>query len=474
MQVLKLPKSGQAMEEGTIVEWTVDVGEEVAAGDPVVIFETDKMTSEIAANEDGVLLEVAVEEDETVPIGTELGRVGSPDEADAETETADAASIDAEQVGGAAESGSADQESPVEATAEPVRATPTARRMARERGVDAAAVAADLDSDVVRPEDVEAYAAGGRADDTGDEEILGSPRARVVATDHGVDVEAVGAELGTARVREADVERFVAERESSGPREFAADAEPAVSKAGAAEPTPDVGGPRTVAEDRTLDGAAGVMFDRMSDVAENYASTTTVQRVDVTELLDLYDRLRPVWESQGDGLSLTAFVVRAVAQTLPDYPELNAEILDGETLRIYEDVNVGIAVNTDHGLLVPTIYDAADRSVRDTSDEIDRLAAGARNNDLDHDEMQNGTFTVSNAGSLGAYMNTPQINPPQTAILGVCSVFDDVGVVDGEVEPRKMMHLCLTYDHRVVEGAVAVGFLGDVAAMLESPEALLS
>lgn len=210
------------------------------------------------------------------------------------------------------------------------------------------------------------------------------------------------------------------------------------------------------------------MFDRM-ELTNEYASTTTVARVDVTALLDLYDRLKEAWES----ISLTAFVVRAAALTLPDYGPLNAEI-DGDALRVFDSIDIGFAVDTDRALLVPTIRDADERTLRELSSEIDRLAAAARDGSLDADALEGGTFTVSNAGSLGAYLNTPRINPPQTAILGACAVFDEAGVVDGEVRPRKMMHLTLTYDHRVVEGATAVEFLQEVEALLESPERLLS
>jgi pyruvate/2-oxoglutarate dehydrogenase complex dihydrolipoamide acyltransferase (E2) component len=125
-------------------------------------------------------------------------------------------------------------------------------------------------------------------------------------------------------------------------------------------------------------------------------------------------------------------------------------------------------------LLVPTVRGADGLSVRELGAEIRRLAEAARNRELGAGEMQDGTFTVSNAGALGAYINTPQINPPQTGILGMCTVTEEPGVVDGEIVPREFMHLCLTYDHRVVEGATAVQFLQAVGARLEEPQSLLS
>ncbi|MFC6723765.1 2-oxo acid dehydrogenase subunit E2, partial [Halobium palmae] len=236
-----------------------------------------------------------------------------------------------------------------------------------------------------------------------------------------------------------------------------------------AESATDAGG-RTVAERVPIEGTRQVMFDRMQTVSSEYGSTTTIARVDVTELLDLYEQLSESWDHD---LSITAFVLRAVAQNIGDYPELNAEVSD-EALTTFEDVNLGIAVNTDNGLLVPTIYDADERTLRELGDAVTSLAKRAGDGELDYDEMQNGTFTVSNAGGLGAYINTPQINPPQTGVLGVCTVFDQPAVVDGDVVPRKMMHLSLTYDHRVVEGATAVTFLQSVKDALEAPTSLLS
>jgi pyruvate/2-oxoglutarate dehydrogenase complex dihydrolipoamide acyltransferase (E2) component len=460
MQKLTLPKSGQAMEEGTIVEWNVDVGEEIQAGDPVLHFETEKMVSEITANETGVLRAQRVEAGETVPIGTVLGWVGDQDEPIPDDE---------EAVGTESEEAPAD-EAPAAGGDKPSRATPAARRAAREAGVSVDAVAAEGDLSRVTPADVEGFvtrqAEASSATPSGaeDEEILGSPRARVVAEEEGVDIVSVGQAAGTDRVREADVYEYVESRPEAAAPGPAAGAEPRAK------------GEPAIRDEQPIVGGEAVMFEQMSRVAQNYASTTTAARVDVTELLDLYEDLKATWtEEQGDSVSLTAFVARAVAQTLPEFPRLNAEYRpDEELLRTYADVNLGVAVNSDDGLIVPTIYHADDQSVRELSRSIDDLVAKVEDRRLEESDLANGTFSISNAGSLGAYINTPQINPPQTAILGMCKIFEDPGVVDGEVVPRKFMHLCLSYDHRVVEGATAVTFLQTVKSQLEAPTSLLS
>ena len=446
------------MEEGLVTEWVVDEGETVAEDDVLVTFESDKATSEIRAEQDGKLLRKSIPAGETVQIGTTLGYVGTEDERDQVGEDGTTPVDDADSA-----SESSVEETDTDAGDGLVRATPKARQLAREKSMSIEEIAAAAGVNRVTPGDVEAYdgsasATGSAPESVADgETVLASPLARKTASDEGVALADVRDTVGHERLRVADVEEYVA----SVPE----------TTTGTVEPTTDEGG-RTVAEEVPIQGTRQVMFDRMQQVSSEYGSTTTIARVDVTGLLDLYDQLGDAWGEDAD-LSLTAFVLRAVAQHLPDYPELNAEV-DEESMTLFEDVNLGLAVNTDDGLLVPTIEDADELTVRDLGTAISDVAGKARAGDLSYDEMQNGTFTVSNAGGMGAYINTPQINPPQTGILGMCTVFEEAAVVDGEVEPREMMHLCLTYDHRVVEGATAVHFLQAVKDALEEPASLLS
>jgi len=467
MQPITLPKLGQAMDEGTVLEWLVEEGAAVEAGDPVVVIETDKVTNELTAEQDGVLRSRLVDEGETVPVGTTLGHVGAADEEPPESGDAEPATAGAETNAATGAASTTD--------ATEVRASPSARRVAREAGVDIEAVGEALGVSQVRATHVEEYRAEREegTDGAPTEEIRGSPYARTVADDLGVSVTAVGEALGETRVRAVDVEAYAEREERSGATAGAgatAGDEAATEDATAAEPA----GP-AVAETVPIEGSREVMFDRMRTVATEYGSTTTVVRVDATELVSLRDQLAPAWNEAYDTRpSLTAFVVAAAARALGSYPMLNAETVGDEEVRCYGDVNVGVAVDTDDGLLVPTVRDADERTVRDLSGAVTRLAGAAREGTLSYDDLQDGTFTVSNAGNLGAYINTPRIKPPQTAILGLCTVFEDAGVVDGEVVPREFMHLCLTYDHRVVEGATAVGFLQSVKERLERPAGLLS
>ncbi|THE66122.1 2-oxo acid dehydrogenase subunit E2 [Salinadaptatus halalkaliphilus] len=486
MQELTLPKLGQAMEEGLVLEWHCDVGDELTAGDPVVVIESEKTSHEIEADQDGRLLAKRVDAGDTVPIGTTLGYVGTDDEADdlpddsaAETdagaaEPSDADASPADRQTASDSSGDVDREQIGTETRddgpapETIRASPSARKAARVHDVDVTAVGQAVGVAQVRPEHVDEYVAAQETDSG--EEIRGSPAARRIADERGVDLEAVGEDRGTTRVRMADVEQYADQQPASIP---ATDERIDDEATAAADPSP------SVRETVSITGGRQVMFDRMQTVSSEYGSTTTVAKVDVTELRSLLDSLGSSWEAYHDvSPSLTAFVLRAVAQELPAYPMLNAEIVDDDGtdafVRQFEDINLGLAVDTDHGLLVPTIYDADTQSVTELGDTVSDLARQARERDLEMEQQQNGTFTVSNAGTFGAYINTPQINPPQTGILGVCTVNEEPGVVDGEVVPREMMHLCLTYDHRVVEGATAVQFLQAVKRRLEDPQSLLS
>ncbi|MFB6300984.1 MAG: dihydrolipoamide acetyltransferase family protein [Halobacteriales archaeon] len=472
MQTLKLPKSGQAMEEGTIVEWLIEEGEAVSEHDPVVLFETDKMTSEVTAEQDGVLLERVVPAGETVPIGTVLGYIGDPDE-EPPNEAVDASAtrepMDGDETIDKAAATTVGEEDTDDDSPGPIRASPSARTAAREADVTVEAIGRALGVSTVRRSHVAEYVETQSAK-TDDRQIRGSPYAMKRAEELGVTIEAVGKARGTDRVRAADVEAVAESHRVQTPdteTEITPETTPADTRAVDNEPA--------IAETIPVEGIREVMFERMTTVATEYGSTTTVARVDVTDLVALREQLAPAWEDEyGVRPSHTAFVVAAVTRSLPAYRILNAELIGDEEIRLYDDINIGIAVTTDDGLLVPTVYDADERSVRELSAEIDRLAGAARDGSLEYDELQHGTFTVSNAGSLGAYINTPQINPPQTAILGICTVFDDPGIVDGEVVPRKKMHLCLTYDHRAVEGATAVEFLQSVKDRLETPKTLLS
>ena len=477
MQELKLPKRGQAMEEGQVVEWTVDEGESVVAGEAVLLFETDKATEEVVAEQDGLLLEKVVSAGETVPIGTTLGYVGT--EAEREAVPADGAT-ESDSDGAVSGNSTAPETNRASGGARdgagerPIRGSPSARRTAREHDVSIETVGEELDIKQVRDEHVERYVSSSSGSSPGVDatgaEIRGSPAARRIADEESVEVVDVGETLGTTRVRMDDVRTYVDRR-----TEEAVDAVETTQ-----ETTADASGP-SVRETIQVTGAREVMYDRMRRVANEYASTTTVARVDVTELTELIDSLADPWETHhGVSPSLTAFVVRAVAESLPEYRMLNAEIVEPDdpdeppAVRQFSDVNVGVAVDTDHGLLVPTVHGADERSVRELGAEIGRLAEAARNRKLGAEGMEDGTFTVSNAGTFGAYINTPRINPPQTSILGMCTVTEEAGVVAGEVVPRQFMHLCLTYDHRVVEGATAVQFLQAVKSRLEEPESLLS
>jgi pyruvate/2-oxoglutarate dehydrogenase complex dihydrolipoamide acyltransferase (E2) component len=215
------------------------------------------------------------------------------------------------------------------------------------------------------------------------------------------------------------------------------------------------------------------MFERMSQVASTYATTTTIQKADVTDLVELRQRLSRSWGQEAKPRYI-AFFVKSASMALSEFPILNATLdSEAQAVRLNRGVNIGIAVNTDRGLLVPVLHGVAELSLKELATAMNELVSRAVDNKLGREDFRGGTFTITNAGPLGAYLNTPMINPPQSAILGTCSIDEEPAVMDGQIVIRKLMFLSLSYDHRIIEGSEAVGFLKRVKQLLEDPSLLL-
>ena len=211
------------------------------------------------------------------------------------------------------------------------------------------------------------------------------------------------------------------------------------------------------------------MFERMTRVAATYAATTTVQKADVTRLVELKDELGRKWNGEVK-LRYISFFVKAVSMAIGEFPILNSTVNEeAGVIRMIKAVNLGIAVDTERGLLVPCLHDVAGLTLKEVAIRTNELVGRAVGNKLNRDDLTCATFTITNAGPLGAYLNTPMINPPGSAILGTCSINEEPAVVDGEIVPRKLMFLTLTYDHRIIQGAEAVGFLKKIVRLLEDP-----
>lgn len=447
-----LPLLGQTMEEGTIIKWFKKEGDRVEKEEPLLEVMTDKANMEVESPESGVLLKIVAQEDETVPVKGLIAILGEPGE--------DISALLAE-AGAAGEAPAAPAEAPAEekkgaepsapaaAAAAPaggrVAASPRARRLAEEHGIDLAQLAPGsgpggriIEKDVLRA--IESGVAAAPA------APAATPLAAKVAEEKGVDLAAVSGSGPGGKIRREDVE--------------AAAAPAAVPLA----PRVPLGGVIPFA------GLRKAVADNLEKSARAVIPVTLTMGVDMTEATRMREQLKPVYEKKhGVKLSFTDIVIKAVARAIEDYPIMNSS-LEGDQIRIHDGVHVCVAVAVPDGLLAPVVRDANLKPLWAISAEVRDLAERGRSGRLGPSELSGGTFTVTNLGAYGVEHFNAIINPPQSAILAVCAIQKKPVVVEGDrIEVRPMMNLCLTFDHRIVDGAPAAEFLAHVKNLLENP-----
>lgn len=425
---LKLPLLGDVMVEGTLAAWLKDDGASVGRGDPLYQLETDKVSYAVESPASGVLKQL-VAAGETVPVGTVVGAVLDAAETSAGGTTTRATRESDGEAGARGATGESEGESG------DVRASPAARRLARELGVDIAALGTTRR---IRSEDVAAYAAANTRETSNGStgtEVRATPAARRLAREHGVTLTPASRLL-----RVEDVQ--------------------ALLRAPAA-------GPRS----QPMTGRRKVIGERMHASLQSMAQLTISMQVDVSEALRLRTQLTQLW-GQDARPTITDLVSRAAILALAEHPDLNATLSD-TTLTVYDEVHLGLAVDTPEGLIVPVVHNADRLALQALAATTRDLATRARENRLSLEDLQGGTFTVTTLGSLGVDFFTPIINPPQVAILGIGRTFDTLSLQDGKVESHSAMHLSLSFDHRAVDGAPAARFLGTIKRLLELPVALV-
>ncbi len=388
---LTMPRLSQDMETGTLVEWLKHEGDSVPRGDAIVVVETDKANVDVEAPESGVLLRIVAQEGTDQPIGALLGLIGEAGELEPAFPAAEGEGLEVADV---------------------------ARESLAEPAKDGRPVGGDVEARRTRQP--------------------ASPAARRVAAELGVDLASVVGTGPAGLVSEADVRAF-AERVVEGAGDEA--------EAGAWDAVP-------------LTGMRSRIADQMALSRRTAADVTTV--IDVS--MDAVARLRA-----GSGLSYTTYVAWAVARTLPEYPDLNATFVEN-TIRRHRTVNLGVAVAVDAGLVVPVVRAAERLTPKAIEDEVGRLASLAKQGRIPPGDLTGRSFTITNSGVFGSLLFTPIINIPEVAILGVGRVADAAVVRQGQVVPGKVAYLCLSYDHRGVDGADAVRFLAAVKRRLEDVE----
>jgi 2-oxoglutarate dehydrogenase E2 component (dihydrolipoamide succinyltransferase) len=429
MAEIRVPALGESVTEATIGKWFKKAGEVVAVDEPVVELETDKVTIEVPSPAAGVLTDVAAKDGETVAVGALLGAIkegagavpaGRPDQ---KTERAKAVDAGPEQPQ------LKEDRPPAEA---PPRAAPPKT---------VAAKVASTDTPV-------------------------APSVRKLAAETGMDVSAVPGTGKDGRVTKGDMLAAI-ERAAAQPPPVAQPA--AALQARAPSPPDDAAREERVRMTRLRQTIAR----RLKDAQNTAAMLTTFNEVDMTEVLALRTRYRELFERRhGVKLGFMGFFVRACVQALKEIPAVNAEI-DGTDIIYKNYYHIGIAVGTERGLVVPVVRDCDQKSLAEIEKAIADFGRRARDGALKIEELQGGTFTITNGGIYGSLMSTPILNAPQAGILGMHKIQERPMVVGGKIEPRPMMYLALSYDHRVVDGREAVTFLVRVKECLEDPARLM-
>ena len=426
MLPIKVPPLGESIVEATVSRWLKKEGDAVAAGDTLVDLETDKITVEVPALKPGVLTKRAKKEGEVVHVDDVLGELDetAAGAAAGSSQPAATSAQSSSPVSTPTQARSAVPAAPSAAQSEAIKSSPAARRIADERGIDIAAVSGTGRGGVVSKPDVLAASAG-------------SPKG------------AAAAPGGIAPARPSTPAPTPPRRPTNGA-------------------TP---GERETREKMTT---------RRKRIAENLlqsqqstAHLTTFNEVDMTAVNALREKYKEKVEKEhGVKLTFMPFFVRAACQALKQFPTINAQV-DGDSIIYKHYVNMGIAVASDAGLVVPNVKDADSKGMIEISGEIAEVAKRARDGKLTMEDLTGGTFTITNGGVFGSLVSTPIINFPQVGILGLHKTQERPVAISGQVMIRPMMYIALSYDHRIVEGAHAVQFLVRVKELIEDPAAML-
>ena len=436
-----LPALGESVTEGTVTRWLKNVGDSVALDEPLLEVSTDKVDTEIPSPVAGVLVSIVAGEDATIEVGATLGLIGAAGAAPVPTPA------------------------PVPAPVPTPAPTPTS-----------AQVPAPAPAPTPAPPTPAAPAPSAPAPEApaGDRDTYVTPIVRKLASDNGVDLSSLTGTGVGGRIRKQDIQSVIEARKAA---EAAKAAAPAVAPAttgasSAARSAPGASAQRGRTE--KMSRLRKVIAERMVESLQVSAQLTTVVEVDVTRIAMMRDRHKAEFLArEGVKLTFLPFFARASLEALKQFPTLNASMDQAAgTITYYEGEHLGVAVDTERGLLVPVIHSAGDLNVPGLAKQIADLAARTRDNKVSPDELSGGTFTLTNTGSRGALFDTPIINQPQSAILGTGAVVKRPMVVEDEfggesIAVRSMVYLALTYDHRLVDGANAARFLVQLKSRLE-------
>ena len=441
-----LPALGESVTEGTISRWLKSIGETVEADEPLLEVSTDKVDTEIPSPAAGTLLEIRFEEDDVAEVGAVLAIVGEPSDGNS--------SSDAPEPAAAPEP----EPAPEPAPAPKPEPKPEPKAEAKQEKVEHSPA-------------VEAAVARRVAESSSDGTYV-TPLVRKLAKEHGVDLTSLEGTGVGGRIRKQDV--LDAAKAPAQQAPAAAPAKPAPAKAAPSKPEPSAEAQALRGKTEKLSRLRKVIAERMTASLATAAQLTATVEVDMTAITRIRKAAKDEFKArEGVSLSYLPFITAATVEALKAFPVVNSTVdFEAGTVTYAESENIGIAVDTPRGLLVPVIKEAGDLNVSGLARKIGDLGARTREGKVGPDELAGGTFTITNYGSAGSLFDTPIINQPEVAILGTGALVKRPVVVTDEfgtdsIAVRDMMYLSLTYDHRIIDGAVAARFLSAIKARLE-------
>jgi 2-oxoglutarate dehydrogenase E2 component (dihydrolipoamide succinyltransferase) len=425
---IRVPTLGESVSEATIGKWFKKVGDTIAADEPLVELETDKVTVEVPAPAAGTLSEISAKEGETVGLGAILGTIGE---------------------GSGAAAKPAGKEAKPEAVAQ----------AAGNAGADTVKEAEAKTAKIAGEGPLEERKPAGKT------EMPPAPAAAKMLEENNVSADQVAGSGKRGQVLKGDVIDAVARGISAPP------AQPTAAPVAARAPSSADDASR---EERVrMTKLRQTIARRLKEAQSTAAMLTTFNEVDMKAVMDLRTKYKDVFEKKhGVKLGFMGFFTKAVTHALKEVPAVNAEI-DGTDIIYKNYAHIGVAVGTEKGLVVPVVRNADQMSIAEIEKEIGRLGLAARDGKLTVADMQGGTFTISNGGVYGSLMSTPILNAPQSGILGMHKIQERPVVVGGQIVIRPMMYLAVSYDHRIVDGKEAVTFLVRIKESLEDPERLV-
>ncbi len=442
-----LPKLGQTMEEGAIVEWLKKEGDPIDRGDVLFTIESDKAVLEVESKAKGVLRKILLDAGVTVPVLTPVAIIAKEDEdiSDALAQASGGKPATAVSMSEKAEE-ALTAETPVAVEdigdGDRIKASPRARKLASEKGVDLTLVKGSGPQGRIIERDIDTYLASAPA---------ATPLAKKVAEDMGVSLASVQA--SGSRITVQDVKAQATAHTSTI----------------AAPATPVMGEEKVV----PMSGVRAIVAQHMSSSQSTTASVTLHSQVDATEFVALREKLRDAYAKElGFNIGYNDILAMIIARCLSEYPYMNVQLKD-DGIHYLPYVNMGMAVDSERGLLVPVIRNANTLGIKEIASQFRTLVTRAREGKSAPDDLSGGTFTITNLGMFGTDLFTPIINSPECAIMGVGRITDEPAVVAGQICIRKKMWLSLTFDHRLVDGGPAARFLQGITRYIEEPYLLL-